>query len=246
MSTRKIGRKSAMALAAATGLVLVGQQANAQTPTNWTAGTGSYVNAANWDNGVPTNAGNSVAFINNTGTAQISGTDAAEGAFLILGYQPGDVGHLEISGGTLTIGEGRIGGTEVLSDGITLNGGGTGTVVQSGGTVNVTYTPGSEPPVQSLYIGDSGLASGNTANGSYTITAGALNSGIANDDSIVIGTGAGAQGTFIQQGGNVTSSGFVTVARGGATASYTMSGGTLIVGTGTHATSQNLRIGDGE
>ncbi len=247
MSTRKIGRKSAVALAAATGLVLIQQQqANAQTPTNWTAGTGSYLNAANWDNGVPTNAGNSVAFINNTGTAQISGADAAEGAFLILGYQPGDVGHLEISGGTLTIGEGRIGGTEVLSDGLTLNGGGTGTVVQSGGTVNVTYTPGSEPPVQSLYIGDSGLASGNTANGSYTITAGALNAGIANDDSIVIGTGAGATGTFTHQGGDVTSTGFVTVARGGATASYSMSGGTLTVGTGTQATSQNLRIGDGE
>jgi len=60
--------------------------------------------------------------------------------FLLLGLQPGDVGHAEISGGTLTVGELRVGGRDTIPVGINgagPNGGGTGTFIQSGGTVNV-------------------------------------------------------------------------------------------------------------
>jgi hypothetical protein len=196
-------RRAALFAAASSTVIPFATQALAQTPTNWIGTTGSYLDSANWDNGVPTNAGNSIALINNGGTAQVGGTDSAEGAFLILGYQPGDTGHVEVSGGTLTVGEIRLGGTEVLADGTTPNGGGTGTILQTGGTVNVNYTTGTEPPVQSLYIGDSGLASGNTANGTYTISNGNLNVGINTADQIQVGTGAGAQGTLNQSGGTI-------------------------------------------
>src|SRR5205085_5895935 len=122
--------------------------------------------------------------------------------------------------------------------GTLTNAGGTGNFVQSGGVVNVTSTLG-PAGVQSLYIGDSGQASGNTAIGNYSISAGSLNVGIAYNDSIVLGTGAGTTGTMSQTGGNVFSSGFITVGRRGAVGAYNFSGGTIIAG-------QDLNIGDGE
>src|SRR5262249_19189259 len=137
----------------------------------------------------------------------------------------------------------------ITGDSDTANGGGTGSVVQTGGNVNVTYQDptATEPPIQSMYVGDSGLASGNTANGTYTISGGTLTSGIADTDSIVIGTGPGTVGAFNQSGtSTVTSTGFLTVGRAGATATYTLSGGTLNVGQNTATSNMNLRIGDGE
>jgi hypothetical protein len=102
-----------------------------------------------------------------------------------------------------------------------------GAVLQTGGVVNVNYTTGSEPPVQSLYLADGGLTSGNTAVGSYNIQAGTLNVGINTSDAIVAGTGAGSVATWTQSGGNVNSTGTFTAARDGATTNWTQSGGTL-------------------
>jgi hypothetical protein len=126
--------------------------------------------------------------------------------------------------------------------GVSPNGGGTGSVIQSGDSaVRVNYTTGTEPPIQSMYIGDSGLDSGNTAVGSYTIkdTATLVN-GIATNDQLVIGTGPGAHGTFLQQdSSSVSSTGTLIVGRRGGVASYTLQGGTITTGS-------SLVIGDGE
>src|SRR6185437_9644358 len=222
--------------------------------------TGSYVNPTNWNpDTLPANTANNFLEINDTGTAVVNTGDAAEGTFLNLGLNTGDSGNLVIHGGTLTLGELRVGGRETLQSDLddytmgTFNpiAGGAGTVVQDGGDVIVTYRDASdtEPPIQSTYIGDAGLASGNTASGSYTITGGTLTSGVANNDSIAIGTGSGTVGHFIQStatsASTVTSTGFVVVARAGAVADYTMSGGTLNVGVGTAASSMALWVGDG-
>jgi fibronectin-binding autotransporter adhesin len=215
-----------------------------------------YVTQENWNpDTVPANAANQFLQINDGSTALVQTGDAAEGAFLMLGMRPGDSGHLSITGGTMTLGEMRVGGRETINNNLadwTLgtfdpNGGGTGAVTQTGGDVSITFSTGTEPPIQSLYIGDSGLATGNTANGSYTISNNAtLTSGIAADDAIVVGTGSGTVGAFTQSDNSiVTSTGFLTIGRVGATGTYTMTGGTLNVGTGVQTSSQNLRIGDG-
>ena len=228
-----------------------------QTAVTWDGTIGAYTTATNWNpDVVPSNAANQFLTINNGGTAQVVTGDAAEGAFLYLGLQPGNSGHLTINGGTMTLGEMRVGGLEQIPDLVTPsnpatpNGGGTGSVVQNGGTVNLTYSTGTEPPRQSLWVGDAGLAFGNTANGSYTITGteaeqAVLLNGIANNDGIFIGTGVGTVGTFTQNAfTTVTSTGFVNVGRRGAAGTYNLNGGTLNTLAG--GTSGALFVGDGD
>lgn len=239
----QLGRPSGrLALIFATTVVAGGMYSHAYgqaTPVTWVGTTGDYNAGANWSSGVtPANVNNEYLEINNGGTAQISAD--AEGAFLNLGLNPGDVGSLQITAGTVNLGELRVGGRETLQDG-TPDGGGTGSVVQGGDSVvNVTFSTGTEPPVQSAYIGDAGLTSGNTANGSYTIKDNAvLLNGILSNDQLVIGTGPGTIGTFLQQdNSSVTSTGTVIVSRSGATGSYTISGGTLT------AAANSLQIAD--
>jgi hypothetical protein len=221
--------------------------AYAQTQVSWTGTTGNYVDGSNWSStATPSNAANEFLMINNGGTANVSGADAAQGNFLTLGATAGDTGNLQISGGTMTLGELRIGGNESLPGSTTVsNMVATGSVTQSGGFVSVTDAS-QTGPIQSLYLGDGGSqVQGNSANGSYTITAGDLLSGTATDDAIVVGTGSLSVGSFVQQGGNVTSTGFVIVGRRGATATYNMSGGTLNVGQGTALSNMILSVGDG-
>lgn len=224
-----------------------------QTLVTWDGATGSYVNASNWNpDVVPSNAANEFLTINNGGTAQVVTGNSAEGAHLYLGLQPGQSGHLTINGGTMDLGEMRVGGLEAIPDLVTPtnpatpNGGGTGTVVQNGGTVNITYSTGTEPPRQSLWLGDAGLTSGNTANGSYTITGteanpAVLNNGIANNDGIFVGTGVGSVASFTQNNfSTVTTTGFVTIGRRGSTGTWTMNGGVL-----NQNGTQGILLGDG-
>jgi PEP-CTERM motif len=228
-----------------------------QTAVTWDGATGAYTTATNWNpDVVPSNAANEFLMINNGGTAQVVTGDSAEGAQIYLGLQPGDVGHLTINGGTMNLGEMRVGGFEAIPDLVTPsnpptpNGGGMGTVVQNGGTVNLTYSTGTEPPRQSLWVGDAGLASGNTANGSYIITGteaapAVLLNGIANNDGIFIGTGVGTVGTFTQNAfTTVTTTGFLNVGRRGSTGTYNLNGGTLNAQANT--TSTGLFVGDGD
>src|SRR5215212_12240742 len=103
-------RRIALFTAAASSLALGGGHAFGQTVTNWTGASGSYIDPSNWSNGVPSLAADSIALIGNTGTVQVTGTDAAEAGILLLGQQPGQNGNVTINGGTLSTGEIRVGG----------------------------------------------------------------------------------------------------------------------------------------
>ena len=233
-------------------------------PIKWTrppitAGPGAFVDGANWDLGVaPSLAAFNDAEIGNDGTATIAAGDAAESGYLVLGRRPGESGTLTMTGGTLTLGELRVGGKEYIYNDATgvrdPNGGGTGVINHSGGVVNVNSlaasTPGDPtavPPIpasgpnQSVYIGDGGLAAGgNTANGTYNISGDArLNAGVATNDSLVVGTGKGTLAAVNQSGtSSVNSTGFVTIGRAGANAVYTLTGGSLTAAT-------EVNVGDG-
>jgi hypothetical protein len=256
-------------LVAAAAISLSGiRSAFAVAPTpafTWDAtGTSDYNTTTNWDPDLtnpPTNTDNQFLTINNGATAAINSD--AQGAFLILGLSTGQSGNLVINSGTSTFGEIRVGGRETVPDDYNsatptyvANNGGTGTVIQNpGSTVNVNYNAGSEPPVASFYVGDSAGTAGNTANGSYTITGTAalpsvLLSGFATNDAIVVGTGSGTVGTFNQgtvaqpDFTTVTSTGFVTVGRRGATGTYTMRGGVL--NAQGSSSSLSMFVGDGD
>ncbi len=238
-SVSGVSRRYSLCLAAAAGLasggssygqILTDWTGTPATPLPWVSG------GANWSNGQPVNTNTAAtdysSQINNGGIATISASDVAESAFVHLGLTQGQSGTLQISGGTANFGEMRIGGRYEIPDPNNIgafipNGGGTGAVLQTGGDINVTYATGTLAPVQSLYIADGGLASGNTAVGSYTIQAGNLNVGIATNDAIVVGSGPGSVASFTHQGGAVNSSGTITTALNGATATYALSGGTL-------------------
>ena len=233
----------------------------APTPAfTWDAtGTSDYNTPTNWDPNLvtaPANFENQFLTINNGATAAINGN--AEGAILILGLSTGQSGNLVINSGTSIFGELRVGGREAVPDDYNSptptflpNNGGTGSVVQNAGTsVYVNYNAGSEPPVASLYVGDSAGLAGNTANGSYTINGTAalpsvLYSGFAADDAIVVGTGSGTVGTFTQGAfTSVTSSGFINIGRRGSTGTYNLNGGTLDALVG--GSSTGLFVGDGD
>ena len=90
--------------------------------TNWTAGIGSWFEAANWSSGTPSFFDD--ANIDNGGTAQISSM-IADANFLTLGSAMGTSGNLEVSGGELFGARLRIGEN------------GTGMATVSGGTVDI-------------------------------------------------------------------------------------------------------------
>src|SRR3954468_2137154 len=108
------GRMLAAAAASLASVAAVTPAVLAQTSVTWmNPGTGNYVDPANWSNNqTPTVADNNFLQINNGGTAVVNPADAAEGACLNLGLQPGDVGTLLVNGGTLTLGELRVGGRQ--------------------------------------------------------------------------------------------------------------------------------------
>ncbi|MEA2710156.1 MAG: hypothetical protein QOF78_2757, partial [Phycisphaerales bacterium] len=252
MSSKTRKRAIPAIVAAATlGSAAVAAFGQTTQPVTWVPPTsGDYNTPANWShNTTPTNVAREFLQINNGGTAIINAPGTYEGTWLLLGLRPGDSGRLEISDGTLTVGELRVGGRETIANdltnwgaGVTGNGGGTGTMIQSGSSaVRVNYSNVTEPPVQSMYIGDSGLDSGNTAVGSYTIkNTATLVNGIATNDQLVVGTGPGAQGTFLQQDtSSVSSTGTLIVGRRGANGSYTLTGGNL-------STGGMLAVGDGD
>src|SRR5205823_948953 len=114
--------RGAAVLAAAVLATAVGSYAAVPPPAvvqnNWVGPVnptpGDYLDPANWSLGVvPSNAANHFATINNNGLAVVSA--GGEAAFLTLGetYRASgdfDSGNMQITGGTLTLGEFRIGG----------------------------------------------------------------------------------------------------------------------------------------
>src|SRR4051812_48384968 len=134
---RRSARRARMLAAAALASVAAATPALAQTSVTWiNPGTGNYVDPANWSNNqTPTVADNNFLQINNGGTAVVNPADAAEGAFLNLGLQPGDSGTLLVNGGTLTLGELRVGGRQTIPTSLTSS------TPNGGGTRNLIPTP---------------------------------------------------------------------------------------------------------
>lgn len=92
-------KRSVLHIARATvgALAFVGISCAAHADTNWTDGTGDWLNPANWDNGIPT-AG-VTASITNGGLADIGGAASAN----ILNLHNGSAAQIQ-TGGALTVG----------------------------------------------------------------------------------------------------------------------------------------------
>jgi hypothetical protein len=243
--TASLSNRLTLILAATSAVaVYLPSAAHAQTTVSWVGTTGNYVDPAQWSSGAaPTVAGDIDAVINNTGTALLSTGDSGEAAILVLGLQPGDSGNVSMADGTLNLGDLNVAGRSLLFDNATANAGGTGTFTQNGGVVNVLSTASpSATPQQSLYIANGGLTTGNSATGSYIMTAGQLNVGTPTSGVIIVGAGAGSSGSFIQSGGSVNlvgtagsagGIGTLQIANGGSTGSYSLSNtGSLTVNNG--------------
>jgi len=196
----------------------------------WQAGTGDWSVDANWDGGEPVSG--DVTSIRNGGTAQV--TSSGEITYdLTVGYQSGEVGTLDISGGSLTVehyltlaryGTGAstvgtvnmTGGTisavrEYIGDGAGANG---GVFNHSGGTNTVSdYLP----------IGDDA-----SSTGAYNLSGtGILNlTGSTAEFGMTVGNNG--TGTFNQTGGTINGDRKVKVGRYG-TGTYAISGGTMDV-----------------
>src|SRR4029453_13624483 len=107
----------AAAVAALGGTAAYGQTTQ---PVTWVGTTGDHNTAANWShNQTPANANREFLQVNNGGTVTYSDPTNYEGAWMRLGMRPGETGHMEINGGTLTLGELRVGGRETIANDLT-------------------------------------------------------------------------------------------------------------------------------
>jgi autotransporter-associated beta strand protein len=159
-------------------------------------------------------AGNATSTLNVQGgtlTIPTSNAGGGLGALFVNGGTGSDTGIVNVSGGTLTIGADTAadqsivvgnGGTNTAQ----LNVSGTGVVTVTGqGDVNVGNTsPGainqSGGTVNLFTSGASWLYVGRSANGTYTLSGGAL----TDPNYLVLGNGTGATGTFNLNAGTAT------------------------------------------
>jgi len=154
--------------------------AGALGDTLWTnAGTGSWSNAANWDNGVPTGSVNASIRIQNGGTAVIdSAAGTVDWDYLRIGTSTG-VGHLQVvSGGSITLASCAV----RLGEDIT------------GATL--TITGGSLANNDRIRIGSTG-GSGDTASGTLIISGGSLVLSTSAGD-LVMGYGPGTSSADLE------------------------------------------------
>jgi hypothetical protein len=166
------------------------------------SGTGSVVNS-----------GSSGEIVGYSGTGyftQSGGSNSitANGSALYLGYNSNSTGTYTLNSGSITMGTVGVIANQFVGYGT----GSSGTFTQNGGTNNVFNGSAS------LY-----LAYSSNSSGSYTLAAGALNTGTEY-------VGFGGTGIFTQTGGTNTSGAVGGISIGqsaGSTGSYTMSGGTL-------------------
>jgi len=147
--------------------------------TTWTGATGSWFDAGNWSNGVPTpgTVAASVAVIDNSGTAQVIAPGAAAANQLLLGatinadteaIEPSGSGSVIVNGtgATLTL-RPNVPSLEVVQGTVTVeNGGSLDTSSTAVGTVTPTGTP---PPSPAESITIEGAGSKWTENGTLVI-----------------------------------------------------------------------------
>jgi hypothetical protein len=190
-----------------------------------------------------------------TGVINQSGGTLASNGWMRLGEAPGAVGTYNLSGTAVAKvggGDGDTGdddmvlgvdfaaqGIATVADSASLTvardlvlgqNGATGTVTQTGGTVNVNAA---------AFIGHSPTGGGAPAAGTYTQSGGTLNTGI----DLVMGLQANSSGTFTMSGGNANVSAVTRVGLDGAGV-VNHSGGTLVTGSLTIAQNTATATGD--
>jgi hypothetical protein len=173
-------------------------RAPAQTVTWQNPTVGDWFDTANWlddtaANRLPTIG--DTARIDNLGTATIT-TGTASATRLVLGSDPAQAGSVSLSGGTL-----QLNGTISLTAGGYLGIGGNTGGVTSGGTGIFTQSGDSWLATNEIRCGIT--SSGGTSNGTYTMSGGTLVMA-GGGDFFAFGSGAAANGTFIQSAGNAT------------------------------------------
>ncbi|MEO6036753.1 MAG: PEP-CTERM sorting domain-containing protein [Verrucomicrobiota bacterium] len=193
------------------------------------SGAGNWDVGANWNNTntpglIPTAA--DAAFINNGGTALIDSSMTIAAQFVILAATNGNTGFLNMSGGSLTTSSDiRIGNSIAITGGTS---GGTGIINQSGGSVL-------------LNGGNLNVGLGDSAIGTYNLSAGSVS--LATASGGIIAVGNRGSGTVNQTGGsiyarNAAGNSQVNLGRNGvvgasnpgkASGQYTLSGGDLTV-----------------
>ena len=178
-------------------LTLLVGPAGAQTA--WQVGTGNWSTGSNWNSGEP-NAGVG-AWVNNGGTAEITSGNNEAADYLHLGYDPGQSGLVDMTGGTLSVNSGTFGRK------------GNGTFGQSGGTVTVNGQ---------VSVGDWG-----SGVGTYNLSG----AGSVLDISSNLTIGWEGTGELNQSGGATTVGGDLYISRSaGSDGTYNISGGSLSAG----------------
>jgi hypothetical protein len=188
----------------------------------WSGGVGDWFSSANWlSNDLPDL--NQSAFMNNNGTAIISGSTAAVRDFY-LGYSSGD-GNLSITSGSF------IGRSMQIAEGS----GSAGTVVQTGGMVDLNggIRMGRNQGFGSYTISDGVLEMGEARFGSGQNSTAAFNMNggtvLIKNGGAELGWGGGSNTTFVQTDGSLTVTGRLRVGNGGSQgASWSQSGGTAV------------------
>jgi len=198
-----------------------------------------WYNAANWTGGVPNSAGNLDADIHqgsSLATPVLIGSGSASARALLIGNTGS--GYLSVSGTLFTV---AFGGVSVIG------GTGTGSLVQTGGLVNLSAQFGSVSIGQSAtgtgavavssgtfqVAGSTNLVVGAAGKGSLDLTGGQFTLlSSANASSMIVGSAAGSSGVVTASGGaalNMGTNNTLTVGSSG-TGVLTMNGNTASSG----------------
>jgi hypothetical protein len=157
-------------------------QTNAVNSGNWSTGS-------TWSAGEPTFT--STATINGSRTVTIDQPGELV-SVLDVGTISGQTGNINITGGSLDVGDFDPGAVPDSVIRLGQAAGSTGNLTMSGGTVFIAEDIGGVNGSGDLIIGDNGT-------GTATVTGGTLTAG----DEILLGVGAGSTGTLSVSGGTV-------------------------------------------
>ncbi len=230
--------RRAAALLATGALLLTGNSAFADSL--WTAGTGDYNVAGNWNPvGVP-NAVNVI--VNNGGTVLIQ---AGDPDWTVHDVRAGDAanasGTYTQTAATVHINGGwfRLGTSAGSSGTYNLNGG--ALTMDTNGAINIAENSGTGAGTSTLSVGGTGTFN-NTVGGASAIAVGGQDNGggvgkgilnlsgggtINNNGELWVGENAGSVGTMNMSGGTLNQANWLAIGRASATGTVNLSGGTI-------------------
>lgn len=235
---RKSSRQLAALMVAATGGLMLRAGSASATSYTWNTTTGDYTVPTDWNPTSGPPGSSDTATVDNGGTVQIQGTDAATPQIFILG-DSGGAGTVSMTGGTLGI-TGSATGPVDASLQLNASGTGTGTFNLSGGTVTVS---GGNDTTTVVDIGGGGSGNGtlNILNGGTfndTVDSGPNNDALGyvfvggGNTTGALGTGGSGIGIInLSTGGSLSITGTLAVANGaGSKGIVNLNGGTLTTG----------------